>query len=131
MDESLITTLAKIDLPRLDKLQAEYAAAGNTNGVATVQAAINRRGTNVQTSDLEDCGRLFKQRVVLDEDSGRHAFVYTGDPSAWMKDFQSGATLGRVNRDLFSGANGPGARANAAVLSNIMAAGRAALAQKS
>jgi hypothetical protein len=120
---------SKFNDAELENLAVRHDAAGHPGTSAEVREFIRSRD-RVQTSDLLNSGQIFKQRVVLDADSGRHAFQYTGDPMAWMASFMTPPRQGHINRDLFSGQNGPAALARAADTARVMAAGRAALAAK-
>lgn len=112
MNENAVAILEEVGLAQLEKLRDTYDARQDRQGAAVVRAAIERRGA-VQTEELSRCGRLFPHKVQLDP-SGlgmRPAIAYTGDPAAWLAPFLLPGASGRMNVELFTGANSPGAKA--------------------
>jgi hypothetical protein len=121
--------MARWDVGMLDQLQQHYRAAGDAVGVARVDAAFAKKELDFipQTTEISNCGRLFRQRH-LDPETNQPSFTYTGDIGEFLKPFTTGATTGKINRDICSGENAPEARARAAEDRAIYAAGLAARA---
>src|SRR3954471_16359953 len=95
------------DFDMLDQLQSKYRADNNLAGVALVDRTLALKGADgVQTSELSNSGKLFRHRQV-DPETNRLTFTHTGDISAFMSPFQTGATVARIDTTLFTGANSP------------------------
>lgn len=101
-------TLNVFRLDQLEELRDTYEARHDRQKADIVRAAISRRD-NVQT-ELSNCGQLFKHRNY-DEETGRLTHSWTGDPSAWMRHFQSPGISVRVDSELFTGRNSERGRA--------------------
>jgi hypothetical protein len=126
-----IEEMARWDVGMLDQLQQHYRAAGDAVGAARVDAAFAKKELDFipQTTEISNCGRLFRQRH-LDPETNQLSFTYTGDIGEFIKPFTSGATTGKINRELCSGENAPEARARAAEHRAIFADGLSARAAR-
>ena len=109
---SATDVLSKLDLPTLEGLRDSYEAGKNWRSVQDVRSAIDRLG-GVQTQELSNCGKLFHKRNY-DENTGRITHTWTGDSSAWMKEFQHQGVPCRLDSEMCTGANSPEAKALAA-----------------
>ena len=82
-------------LPELETLRDRYVARGDGARAALVREAITATGAT-QTTDLANCGRLFAHDSQRDN-AGRVFTSWTGDNAAWMRFFQSGPIMGKID----------------------------------
>ncbi len=99
MNEDTIAVLEACDLSQLEALRDKYAARHDSARVAEVRAAIDRKGL-VQTDELSRSGKLFAHKIDMGDDSGRKMTTWTGDSSVWMRAFQTGPIVGRIDPQL-------------------------------
>jgi hypothetical protein len=129
MADDNFDTLLKFDVVDLDRLQQRYAQQNNAAGVALVNRALAEKGP-VQTEALSNSGQLYRY-TRTDSETGRITHSWVGDWSAAFSAFQpTGPMIAKVNRELFTGANGPEAFLHARREREIREAGIAALAAR-
>jgi hypothetical protein len=129
MSDDLLDTLVKFDIVDLDRLQQRYAQQNNSAGVDLVNRALATKGP-VQTEALSNSGKLFRYSRT-DSETGRLTHSWVGDWAAAFSEFQpTGPMIAKVNRELFTGANGPEAFLHARREREIREAGVAALAAR-
>jgi hypothetical protein len=99
--------MLKLDVVELDNLQQRYAKNNDRSGVALIDRVLAAKGPPAQTEKLSHCGRLYKNSRT-DPETGRLTHSWTGDWFAGFSPFMlTDPQMVRVNRGLFSGANGP------------------------
>lgn len=98
-DPNVIAAVKQLPLASLDELREKFRGKGDVAGVALVDLALEGKQA-VQTSELSQCGQLFRHKIV-DDYSGQTKHVFTGDIAEFMRPFVLADPMtGRFDPDL-------------------------------
>jgi hypothetical protein len=112
MNRSNIEIYSKLPRAESERLLALYESRQDSVNAAEAREGMRLRASTHPTEGAAD-GELVEHRHY-DERTGRIWYTYTGSPSKWMDAYTAPGATCRLNRSIYSGANGAEAKARAA-----------------